>query len=134
MRSFAATALLIAFVFAAPAAAQTPTPVESDPVYEDASIQWMNYLSDGHFESAAMHVSPRVIAQMGAEQLASLWPQITAQVGEMQDLQPEKQGELDGLRVVKLAGTFVAGVFDVNVVYDAEMKVVGFSVTPPPGG
>ena len=125
---------LFTALFAVPMTAQTPTPVESDPAYEDASIQWMNYLNDGHFDSAAMHVSPQVITQMGAEQLTTLWPQITAQVGGLQDLQPEKQGELNGLRVVKLAGTFEAGVFDVNVVYDAEMKVVGFSVTPPSGG
>jgi len=81
-----------------------------------------------------MHVSPQVIAQIGEEQLTTLWPQITAQVGAMQDLQPEKQGDLNGLRVVKLVATFDAGVFDVNVVYDAEMKVVGFSVTRPTGG
>jgi hypothetical protein len=134
MRRLASALALLAACGVAPVSAQTPTPVDSDPAYEDASIQWMNYLQAGHFDSAAMHVSPQVIAQMGEEQLTILWPQITAQVGAMHDLQPEKQGDLNGLRVVKLAGTFDAGVFDVNVVYDAEMKVVGFSVTPPSGG
>ena len=134
MRRFASALALLAACSLTPLSAQTPTPVDSDPAYEDASIQWLNYLKAGHFDSAAIHVSPQVIAQMGEEHLAVLWPQITAQVGAMQDLQPEKQGDLNGLRVVKLAGTFDAGVFDVNVVYDAEMKVVGFSVTPPSGG
>lgn len=128
-------AAVLAFAFAAlPAAGQTPTPVDADPELEDASIRWMNYLQDGHFDSAAADVSPQVIAQMDEEQLTQLWPRITAQVGALQDLQPERQSELNGLQIVTLAGTFDAGVFDVNVVFDGEGDVMGFSVRPPGGG
>lgn len=134
MRPSVAALPLVAMLAAAPLAAQTPTPVEADPALEDASIRWMNYLNDGHFDSAATHVSPTVIEQMGEEQLTQLWPQITAQVGALQDLQPERQAELQGMQIVTLAGTFDAGVFDVNVVFDGEGDVVGFSVRPPGGG
>lgn len=133
MRGPFAAALMLAFA-AAPAAGQTPTPVEADPELENASIRWMNYLQDGHFDSAAAHVSTQVIEQMGAEQLEQLWPRITAQVGAMQDLLPERQSELNGMRIVTMAGTFDAGVFDVNVVFDGEGQVVGFSVRPPGAG
>lgn len=131
-RTLAFVALLAAF--ALPAAAQTPTPTDADPELEELAIRWMNLLDAGHFDSAAVHVSPRVIEQMGEEQLTTLWPQITVQVGEMQDLLPERHSTLQGLHIVTMAGTFDAGVFDVNVVFDDEDRVMGFSVRPPGGG
>lgn len=131
-RTLALTAILAAL--ALPGAAQTPVPTEPDIELEELSIRWMNLLDAGHFDSAAVHVSPRVITQLGEEQLQALWPQITVQVGEMQDLLPERHSTLEGLHIVTMAGTFDAGVFDVNVVFDGEGDVVGFSVRPPGGG
>lgn len=134
MRRLLSVTAAFAVLAAAPLAGQTPTPVEADPVLEDAAIRWMNFLVDGHFDSAGAQVSPQVADRMGAEALEQLWPQVTAQVGDLQDLQPEGQSELNGLRIVTMAGTFGGGVFDVQVVYDAEQRVVGFSVRPPGAG
>lgn len=130
-RTLAFAALLTALALPAAAQTPTPTPTDADPELEELAIRWMNLLDAGHFDSAAAHVSPQVVAQMGEDQLTTLWPQITVQVGEMQDLLPERHSTLNGLHIVTMAGTFDAGVFDVNVVFDADDRVMGFSVRPP---
>lgn len=125
---------LLLVVAVRPAEAQQPTPTERAPALEELALRWMHYLNDGHFDSAAVHVSPEVAGQMGEQQLGVLWPQITEQVGTLQGLEPGEHSTLDDFHIVTLAGTFEGGVVDVLVVFNQDSEVMGFQVRPPGAG
>lgn len=129
-----ALGLVLLPLAARPTAAQTPTPTERAPALEELALRWMNYLSDGHFDSAAVHVSPQVAAQMGADALVVLWPQVTGQLGALQKLAPGGHSTLDDFHIVTLIGTFDAGVVDVIVVFNEDSEVMGFQVRPAGDG
>lgn len=97
---------------------------------DSAAIEWVTLLRDRHFDAAAAQVDPAAAAQLGSVQLAEIWRQVTAQLGDMRTLGPGSVTEASGYHVVDLEGSFAKGAVTVRVTFDAERRVSGLFFMP----
>lgn len=101
-----------------------------------AAIEWVNLLKDGDFDAAAARVDPAVPADaMSAERLATIWQQVSAQLGTLNTLEPGPVIESGEYHVVDLAGGFQNQALTVRVVFTDSLEVSGFffrPAEPPP--
>jgi hypothetical protein len=122
-------ASLVGVLAPAPGASQ-----EAPDTLEQAAMAWVELLEAERFDSAAARVAPAVRSQLGADRLRQVWPQLQAQLGELEELAPGSRSTVQGMEAVDLRGVFANGEVTVRVVFDTGTRVTGFFVLPSGAG
>lgn len=103
----------------------------TDP-WNRAAMDWLELLRAGRFDEAAARVDPAVPpGALGAEQLRTIWGQLTAQVGGLVRLETGQVTPSGGYHLVDLPAAFEKQNLTVRVVLTDSLRVSGLFFRPP---
>lgn len=122
---------LLAMLFVqAPLPAQEPSPQVDR--WNQAAMAWVNLLQDGDFEAAGARVDPEVPEDaMSPASLATIWDQLSGQLGALETLEPGTVTEHQQYHIVDMPAAFQNQSVVLRVVLTDSLQVSGFFVRPP---
>lgn len=97
-----------------------------------AAMEWIGLLRDGEFGDAADRVDPEVPPDaMSPASLETIWSQLSAQLGNLESLEPGPVREQQQYHVVDMPASFENQGVVLRVVLTDSLQVSGFFVRPP---
>ncbi len=98
---------------------------------EQTATEWVNLLIAGKFDQTVQSFADVMSAQMTADKLKDIWNSIITQFGVFKGIKGTRATPYGGYNIVFVTCDFNQGVLDIQLTYDADMKIAGLFFKPP---
>lgn len=105
-----------------------PTPASNN--LEEVAKEFVDQLARGDYATARSSFTLTMANAVSADQLKTIWDQLTTQLGEYKQQTATYVTETGNYKSVYVTCQFSKDSIDIQVTYDAQMKIAGLHVVP----